>query len=105
MDATLVVAPRQPNSEGEKARIKEGRAAAEVWPEKLAKARQKDVDGRRTIKHSKAKARVDGGAWVDITIAVCGYKSHVSIDRRHGIVRRQIVTDAARTTARACARG
>ena len=95
MDATLVVAPRQRDSEGAKAGIKEGRAAAEIWPEKLAKARQKGVDGRRTIKHSKAKARVDGGARVDIAIAVYGYKSHVWIDRRHGIVRRQIVTDAA----------
>jgi IS5 family transposase len=60
VDATLVAAPRQRNSEGEKARIKEGRTAAEIWPEKPAKARQKDVDARWTVKLSKAKARVDG---------------------------------------------
>ncbi len=32
---------------------------------------------------------------MDIAIPTFGYKSHVSIDRRHGIVRRQTVTDAA----------
>jgi transposase, IS5 family len=31
----------------------------------------------------------------DIAIPVFGYKSHISIDRRHGIIRRQTVTDAA----------
>ena len=32
---------------------------------------------------------------VDIAIPIYGYKSHVSIDRMHGVIRRQIVTDAA----------
>ena len=31
---------------------------------------------------------------MDIAIPAFGYKSHVSIDRMHGIIRRQIVTDA-----------
>ncbi len=34
----------------EKAAIKDGRTAAEIWPGKPAKARQKDVDGRWTVK-------------------------------------------------------
>ena len=96
LDATLIAAPRQRNTDEEKAQIKAGRTAAEIWPEKPARARQKDVDGRWTVKYSKATARADGTKPVDIAIPVYGYKSHVSIDRMHGIVRRQIVTDAAR---------
>ena len=96
VDASLVAAPRQRNTDGEKAAIKEGRSAAEIWPDKPAKARQKDVDGRWTVKYSKAKVRADGTKPVDIAIPVYGYKSHVSIDRMHGLIRRQTVTDAAR---------
>jgi len=96
LDATLIAAPRQRNTDGERAAIKEGKSAADIWPDKPAKARQKDVDGRWTVKYSKATARADGTKPVDIAIPVYGYKSHISIDRMHGIVRRQIVTDAAR---------
>ena len=44
----LVAAPRQRNTDGEKTAIGEGMSAAEIWPDKPAKARQKDVDGRWT---------------------------------------------------------
>ncbi|WP_299823390.1 transposase [uncultured Jannaschia sp.] len=40
--------------------------------------------------------RPDGTKPVDIAIPIYGYKSHVSIDRMHGVIRRQIVTDASR---------
>ncbi|MRX50192.1 IS5 family transposase [Paracoccus sp. S-4012] len=96
LDATLVAAPRQRNTDGEKAQIREGRTAAEIWPDKPARARQKDVDGRWTVKYSKAKLRADGSKPIDIAIPVFGYKSHISIDRMHGVIRRQVVTDAAR---------
>lgn len=95
VDATLVAAPRQRNSEDEKAAIKAGKTAAEIWPETPAKARQKDVDARWTMKLSKAKPAADGKPQIDIAIPAFGYKSHISIDRRHGIVRRGLVTDAA----------
>jgi transposase, IS5 family len=95
VDASLVAAPRQRNTEGEKAAIKAGKTALEIWPEKPAKAAQKDISGRWTVKYSKAKTRADGTKPVDIAIPIFGYKSHVSIDRMHGIIRRQIVTDAA----------
>ena len=103
VDATLVAAPRQRNTEGEKAAIKAGWTAAEIWPEKPAKARQKDVDARWTLKVTKAFAKrrhslkpaEDGKPRVDIAIPVFGYKSHISIDRRHGLIRRGKVTDAA----------
>ncbi len=66
-----------------------------IWPDKPAKARQKDVDARWTMKFSKAKPAADGQPQVDIAVPSFGYKSHISIDRRHGIIRRQKVTDAA----------
>lgn len=96
VDATLVAAPRQRNTDSEKAQNREGRTAAEIWPDKPAKARQKDVCGGWTVKYFKATTRPDGTKPVDIAIPVYGYQSHLLIDRMHGIVRRQVVTDAAR---------
>jgi IS5 family transposase len=95
MDATLVAAPRQRNTADEKVQIKEGKTAAEIWPEKPARARQKDTDAKWTVKFTKAKPAEDGSKPVDIAIPTFGYKSHISIDRRHGIIRRSIVSDAA----------
>jgi IS5 family transposase len=95
VDATLIAAPRQRNTDAEKAAIKEGKRADEIWPEKPAKARQKDTDARWTVKFSKARPAADGKPQIDIAIPAFGYKNHISIDRRHGIIRRQKVTDAA----------
>jgi len=95
VDATLVAAPRQRNTDPEKAAIKAGKTADEIWPEKPAKARQKDTDARWTVKFSKAKPAAVGKPQIDIAIPTFGYKSHISIDRRHGIIRRGKVTDAA----------
>ena len=95
VDATLVSAPRQRNTDGEKEAIKAGKTAQEIWPEKPAKARQKDVDARWTVKFSKAKPAPDGTERPDIAIPTFGYKAHISIDRRHGVLRRHAVTDAA----------
>jgi transposase len=44
IDASLVAAPRQRNTEEEKAAIRAGKKAAEIWPDKPAKAAQKDTD-------------------------------------------------------------
>ena len=58
--------------------------------------RQKDRDARWTVKFSKAKADEDGNVQQrDIAVPHFGYKNHISIDRRHGIIRRYKVTDAA----------
>lgn len=100
VDATLVTAPRQRNTDAEKARIKAGETAAGIWPDKPAKARQKDVDARWTVKVSKAKPAADGKPQVDIAVPAFGYKSPISIDRRHGVrrhgvIRRAKVADAA----------
>lgn len=50
VDATLVPAPKQRNTEGEKEAIKDGKAADEIWPDEPNKAAQKDVDARWTLK-------------------------------------------------------
>lgn len=94
IDATLVAAPRQRNTDGEKSAIKAGEIP-EAWKDKPAKLRQKDRDARWTVKFSKAKPKDDGEPQIDIAIPVFGYKSHVSIDRRHGVIRRSKTTDAA----------
>lgn len=46
VDATLVAAPRQRNTEEEEARIEAGETAADIWPDKPARARQKDTGTR-----------------------------------------------------------
>ena len=95
VDSSLVAAPRQRMTGEEKAAIKAGKSAGEIGPDAPAKASQKDTDARWTVKHKKAKAKPDGRKLVDIAIPVFGYKTHISIDKKHGIIRRQIVTDAA----------
>ena len=95
IDASLIAAPKQRNTEAEKAAIKDGRVP-EDWEAKPAKLRHKDRDARWTVKFSKAKPKADGTvAAVDIAIPVFGYQNHVSIDREHGLIRRWDATDAA----------
>lgn len=95
VDTTLIGAPRQRNTEDEKAQIYAGKAAKEILLDHPAKAAQKDTQARWNVKFTKAKPTRDSSKPVDIAIPTFGYKSRVSIDRRHGIIRRQKVTDAA----------
>ena len=96
LDASLVRAPRQHLNDVEKGAIKDGKKAHEIWPDQPAKAAQKDVDARYTLKFSKAKpAKDDQKSMTDIAIPVFGYKSHIGIDRQHGLIRTWLVTDAA----------
>ncbi|WP_420337133.1 IS5 family transposase [Roseibium sp.] len=95
VDATIVAAPKQHNSDGEKADIKAGKVPEE-WKDKPAKLRQKDRDARWTVKFSKAKADEEGKTMQrDIAIPAFGYKNHASIDRRHGFIRGWNVTSAS----------
>ena len=66
------------------------------WSEKPAKLAQKDRDARWTVKWSKAKPAEDGSPRVDLAVPVFGYKNHLGIDRRHGLICTWAVTDAAR---------
>src|ERR1700712_1757859 len=86
VDATIVAAPKQRNTEAERAAIKAG-DIPEGWAGKPAKLRQKDRDARWTVKFSKAKPREDGTPQTDLAVPAFGYKNHVSIDRRHGLIR------------------
>ena len=92
IDASLVPAPKQRNSESEKADIKAGRIP-EAWTTKLA---QKDRDARWTVKWSRAKPAADGSPRVDLAVPAFGSKNHLSMDRRHGLIRTWTATDAAR---------
>ena len=47
------------------------------------------------MKITKGKVETDGKVQPDIAIPAFGYKSHISIDARHGFIRRQIITSAA----------
>jgi IS5 family transposase len=95
VDASLIAAPRQHNSENEKQAIKGGRIPKD-WKDKPAKLRQKDRDARWTVKFTKAKPRDDGSMPpVDLAIPLFGYQNHVSIDRGFGFIRRWTATDAA----------
>ncbi|MEM9205999.1 MAG: IS5 family transposase [Pseudomonadota bacterium] len=101
VDATLVPAPKQRNTEGEKQAIKDGKSAKEIWPDALNKAAQKDTNARWTIKvGGKVRYRPDGTPLPQIALPVFGYKSHISIDRRFGFIRQATVTSASEADGR-----
>lgn len=100
VDATLVAAPKQRNTADEKAAIKEGRKASEIWPDEPARAAQKDTDARWTLKFAKARPAADGKPGIDIAIPSFGYKSSISICRAFGFIRKGKTTDGARFDGR-----
>jgi IS5 family transposase len=100
VDATLVAAPKQRNSEAEKAAIKEGKKAAEIWADEPARAAQKDTDARWTLKFAKGRPAANGKPQIDIAIPSFGYKSSISICRAFGFIRKGKVTDGARFDGR-----
>jgi transposase, IS5 family len=79
VDATLVPVPKQRNSRKETEKIKEGEVPSE-WEEKPKQLEQKDLDARWTQKNGQN---------------YYGYKNHISIDVKHGFVRKYYVTDAS----------
>jgi hypothetical protein len=85
IDASLVPAPKQRNTEGEKEAIKAGKTAAGIWPDEPNKAAQKDVDARWTLKiGGKIRYRPDGTPLPQIALPVFGYKSHIGIAKSLG---------------------
>jgi IS5 family transposase len=101
IDASIIAAPRQRNTDAEKADLKEGRIP-QAWAAKPSRLAQKDRDARWTLKRAKARAAKadDTKARVEIAVPMFGYKTHVSIDRKHGFIRRFTVTSAAAMTER-----
>ena len=101
VDASLVPAPKQRNSDAEKAAIRDGKAASEIWPDEPNKAAQKDTDARWTLKiGGKIRYRPDGTPLPQIALPVFGYKSHIVIDRRFGFIRACAVTSASHADGR-----
>ena len=99
IDATIIQAPRQHNSQDEKAAIKAGKIPDE-WKDKPAKLAQKDRDARWTVKYSKARQPTETPTSAatkqhDIAIPMFGYKNHAGIDRAHGFIRGWTVTSAS----------
>ncbi len=79
VDATLIPVPTQRNSREENRQIKQGKSPKE-WDGHSHKQCQKDVDARWTKKNGRSHY---------------GYKNHISIDARYGLIRRYEVTDAS----------
>ena len=105
VDASLITAPHQRNTEAEKKAIKEGRIPPK-WKDQPAKLRHKDRDARWTVKYTKAKPSQDGSLPpVDLAIPLFGYQNHISIDRRFGFIRRWAATDAAAYAGRRLRQG
>ncbi len=93
--------PCERNTEAEKAAIKAGKAAREIWPDEPHKAAQKDTDARWTLKiGGKIRYRADGTPLPQIALPVFGYKSHIAIDRRFGFIRECAVTSASHADGR-----
>ena len=96
VDASLISAPKQRNTDEERKTIKDGRIPDD-WKSKPAKLRHKDRDARWTVKFTKAKQRPDGSKPpVDIAIPSFGYQNHIAIDVGYGLIRKWHATDAAR---------
>ena len=103
IDASIVEAPKQRLSDPEKARIKAGATAREIWPDRPAKAAHKDTTARWTVKRGRRKpatrrdkpeATSERSAEA-LLIPMFGYKSHVNVDRRYRLIRRWTVSHAA----------
>ena len=74
VDATLVPAPKQRNTDDEKAAIQAGKSASEIWPEKPAKAAQKGTQAWWTVKNRPVQeTRRCATRMPDIAIPVFGY--------------------------------
>jgi IS5 family transposase len=85
LDASIVPVPKNRNTRDENKTIKSG-DVPEDWENKPAKRSQKDLDARWTKKHGKSHY---------------GYKNHVNVDRKHKLVRRYHVSNAAQHDSQA----
>ena len=79
LDASIVPVPHNHNKRAENASIKADETP-EGWADEPANRSQKDVDARWTRKHGKRHY---------------GSKNHINVDRKHKLIRRYHVSDAA----------
>jgi IS5 family transposase len=100
VDASIVAAPKQRNTDAEKDALKQGRIPAD-WQDKPAMLAQKDREARWTMKRGRVRRLEDGRPkGPEIMVPAFGYKNHLSTDRRHGLIRKWTVTDAAANDGR-----
>jgi IS5 family transposase len=100
VDASIVAAPKQRNTDAEKEALKAGRVP-DGWKDTPAKLAQKDRDARWTMKRGRVRRLEDGRPkGPEIMVPAFGYKNHVSTDRRHGLIRKWTVTHAAANDGR-----
>ena len=96
LDATVVQARPARLTAEEKAVIRDGGTPAGWSPARRA---QIDRDARWTLKRGRKRPPPEGGTSrrqaVEIAVPVFGYKSHIGIDRVHGLIRTWTVTRAA----------
>ena len=84
LDTSIVPVLCPHNKREENVAIKAGEVPGD-WENKPAKRSQKDVDARCTMTIGTRKH----GA------SHCGYKNHINVDRKHQLIRRYHVSDAA----------
>ena len=93
LDASIVSVPKNRNTRDENKTIKSGEVP-EDWENKPAMRSQKDLDARwreedqKTVRGTVFPTSKHGKSHY-------GYKNHVNVDRKHKLVRRYDVTDAA----------
>jgi hypothetical protein len=98
VDASIVAAPKQRNSKarsrrsGRVASLRAGRTVRPSSGRRIGCALDGEVH--------QGQAAWDGRKQVDLAIPQFGYQNHISTDRRHRLIRRWHVTDAAATQAR-----
>ena len=71
VDASLVSASKQRNTRDEKKAIKAGRTAAETWPDNPAKAAQKDIAARWTVKVGRPRDKTVERSVAELAIREC----------------------------------
>ncbi|BAU38965.1 transposase [Acetobacter pasteurianus NBRC 101655] len=95
LDTTLAAAPKQRNTNAEKADLREERIPRD-WQDKPSKLFHKNRNARWTLRFTKAKRQDDATIpATDLAIPFFGYKSHVSSDRKFRLIRKWKTTDAA----------
>jgi transposase, IS5 family len=96
LDATVVQARPARLTVEERAILRDGKTPAAWSPARRA---QIDRDARWTLKRGRKRPPPEGGTsqhrQVEIAVPVFGYKSHIGIDRQHGLIRAWTVTHAA----------
>jgi transposase, IS5 family len=96
LDATVVQARPARLTAEEKTVVRDGKTPAGWSPARRA---QIDRDARWTLKRGRKRPLPEDGTSqhgrVEIAVPVFGYKSHIGVDRKHGLIRTWTVTHAA----------